>query len=441
MSPLAQIFFDMGFVVSGSDLKETEVTAALSKKGARIFIGHSKNNIGDADVIVVSAAIPQTNEELVYAKECGIPILQRIEALAMLMEDKFGIAVAGSHGKTTTTSMLALVLEGCGIDPTVIIGGELNDIGGSARLGRGKYLVAEADESSGQFLKLSPQVAIVTNIDDDHLDYYKTIQGVKDAFKTFLKNIKGNGIAVLFIDDPNVSEVVNGYKGKVITYGLSPEAHVHACNIERCGFVSRFTVKIGGKPWADLELNVPGMHNIYNALAVAGLSNELGLDPGKVAEALSTFKGVHRRFEIIHRQNDITIIDDYGHHPTEIRAVLRSAKETGPKRVIAIFQPHRYTRTKLLMNEFSKAFSDADIIFITNIYSAGEPRIPGVTAQKLTNLIATNEIGKAVRCIEDMDSITQELIGFLSPGDLVLTMGAGDIRKVGEKLAYEIQLL
>lgn len=434
MSPIARIFLDMGFEVSGSDLKGTEVTAALKRKGARVFIGHRGDNVGDADVVVASAAIPSTNEELIYAKEHGIPILQRIEVLAMLMEDKYAIAVTGAHGKTTTTSMIALALEGCGLDPTVLIGGELNDIGGSAKLGRSKYLVAEADESSGQFLKLSPQVAVVTNIDDDHLDYYNTIDGVRDAFKTFLGRIRRDGFAVVCIDNPNVSRVVKDYRGRLVTYGLSSEADVRAIDIVKSHFGSRSTVVIGGIPWLELELNVPGTHNIYNALAVAGVAKELGLDPARVGMALSAFKGVHRRFEVIGRVGDITIIDDYGHHPTEIRATLRSAKETEANRVVVIFQPHRYTRTKFLMKEFARAFSDADVILITRIYSAGEAEILGVTGEEIARLIAANEVGKEVRYIPDMGDIVEALGGIIRPGDLVLTLGAGNIREVGEEL-------
>ncbi len=433
MSPLARIFLELGFQVTGSDLTASEVTASLIKKGARICIGHREENVLGSDIVVASVAIPETNVELICARSQGIPVLQRIEVLAMLMESRYGIAVSGAHGKTTTTSMIAMALEGGGLDPTVIIGGELNDIGGSAKLGRSEYLVAEADESSGQFLKLSPQVAVVTNIDAEHLEHYKSLDGVKEAFRQFLGRLKGEGFAVVCADDPNVLEVIEDHPGKVITYGLNPGAQVQAVDMERRGFSSQATVTIDGAPWLEMELNVPGMHNICNALAAVAIAKELGLEPDTLQRTLSSFRGVHRRFEVVGRRGGITIIDDYAHHPTELETTLRSARDMKTGRVIAVFQPHRYTRTKFLRSEFTKAFRGADMVIITDIYSAGETQIPGVTAEGLARDIAAQE-GSHVMYIPHMDDIVHELGNILRPGDLVMTLGAGNIRLVGERL-------
>lgn len=434
MSPIAHILLDMGCVVSGSDLNSSYTTSKLQERGATIFTKHLATNISNPDLVVVSAAIPEENEELMEARRRGIRVMQRIEMLGQLMSMKKGIAIAGTHGKTTTTSMVSLIVEKCGGDPTILIGGELNDIGGSAKLGKGPYLVAEADESNGQFLHLSPTIAVITNIDNDHLDYYGTIDDVVSAFLAFLRKVPSDGVAIVCIDDENISNIVKGIDSKVITYGLSKDADIVATDIRIEGFGSSFVVICDGKDYVDVTLGVPGEHNIRNALAALAVAREIGIPLQKAASVLFEFRGVHRRFEIVGSIDGFTVVDDYAHHPTELKATLTAARSGWKNgRVIAVFQPHRYSRTKSLVREFAKVLSEADIVFITDIYSAGEQLIPGVSSSSICTLIK-NEGECTPYYVPSLEELTQRLASIVREGDLVLTLGAGNIYTVGKDL-------
>lgn len=434
MSPIAHILLDMGCIVSGSDLNSSSVTSKLQERGAVIYKNHSATNISNPDLVVVSAAIPEENEELKEARRRGIRVVQRIEMLGELMSMKKGIAIAGTHGKTTTTSMVSLIIERSGGDPTILIGGELDDIGGSAKLGKGPYLVAEADESSGQFLHLSPTIAVVTNIDNDHLDHYGTMDDVVSAFLAFLKKVPSDGVAVVCIDDENTRDVLGQIKCKTVTYGLSEDADYLATDIKHEGFGSSFVVVCDGEESVRVRLNVPGRHNVLNALAALVVAREIGIPLEKAAAVLSEFRGVHRRFEIIGNIHGFTVIDDYAHHPTELQATLAAARKGWKKgRLIAVFQPHRYSRTKAFAKEFAKVLSCADMVFITDIYGAGEEPIPGVSSSKLYELLRKEE-----NCISyyvpSLDELVERLSQTVTEGDLVLTLGAGNIDIVGKEL-------
>lgn len=431
MSGIAKIARELGYEVSGSDLKSSEITSRLKKLGATVFLGHSAENVKGADLVVVSSAIPHDNPEYVEALKENIPIVHRADVLSRLMDAKKGIAVTGAHGKTTTTSMISLVLERSGLDPTVVIGGELNDIGGNATLGRGEYLVAEADESDGSFLKLRPYIAVVTNIENDHMDYYQDMDTMKEAYKTFVNGIKKGGFALLGTDNENVRDILGGLNVRCFTYGIN-SADYSAKNIRITGGGSTFEVHWEGHPLAEVELIVPGMHNIYNATAAVAVAHRLGLKMEEVREALKDFRGAKRRFQLIGEVEGVKVIDDYAHHPTEIRATLNAARSQNPRKIYAIFQPHRYTRTKILADQFGTAFDDADEVVITDIYSAGERPIEGISSLLIVDVLKAR--GKKVTYIPDKREIPEFLIPRLSPGDYVLTIGAGDINQV----AYEI---
>jgi UDP-N-acetylmuramate--alanine ligase len=434
MSPIAHILLDMGWKVSGSDLRDSDTICKLRARGAKVSLGHSSANICHPDLVVVSAAVPDTNEELQEARKQGIPIVQRIEMLGQLMEMKKGIAIAGSHGKTTTTSMVSLILEKCGKNPTILIGGESNDIGGSAKLGNGSYLVAEADESNGQFLYLSPTIAVVTNIDNDHLDFYKSMDNLIAAFRRFLERISIGGVAVLCIDDEHVRRIADTLSVSTIRYGLSEGADVLAHDICLKDFGSEFVVSSKDGTSVHVRLGVPGYHNIRNATAALSVARIVGIPAENAAAALSEYYGVHRRFEILGRAKGFTVVDDYAHHPTELDATLMAAKTTWKDgRVIAVFQPHRYSRTKALTDEFARALTRADVVFITDIYSAGEPSIPGVTSKSIHTRMQ-RLVGDRVYYVPSLDELTNALVDTVQKGDLVLTLGAGNIRVVGEGL-------
>lgn len=433
MSAIAKVLLEMGYNISGSDLKPSSTIQRLESLGASTYIGHRRENLNAPDLLVVSSAIPEANVEVVAAREANIPIYTRGEILAELMNMKRGIAVAGSHGKTTTTSMISLVLEKNGLDPTFLIGGELNDIGGNAKLGTGEYLVAEADESDGSFLRLQPEIAVVTNIENDHLDYYGTVDKIVEAFAAFVAAVKKGGVAVLCRDSYLVEKIIPGVKGRVITYGIhQQEAHLTARDITPLDLGSRCRVYRGGRELGQLTLKVPGEHNVANSLAAVAVGLELGLSFSQIAEALETFRGVHRRFELLGEVAGIKVVDDYAHHPTEIRATLKAARAGIFNRIIVIFQPHRYTRTKFLKAEFGRAFTAADEVIVTDIYSAGEQPIPGITGETIAAEIGAQ--GIRVKYIEEMAEIPRYLKGRLGRGDLVLTIGAGDVWKVGEEL-------
>jgi len=439
MSGLARILMELGHKVSGSDLNTTNITNRLETMGAVCYLGHSAGNVEGADLVVISTAIKPENPELVRAIEKEIPIIHRGEMLALLMERQYGIAVAGAHGKTTTTSMAALVLEKNGLDPTIVIGGELNDIGGNAKLGRGKYIVAEADESDGSFLKLSPMISIITNVENDHLDYYGTVERIKEAFRTFLSKVPDDGMAVVCLDDPGVREVIRGYRGPLTTYGVnSTEADYTIREIYLNGMSSRGEVYHRGRHLGTLVLTVPGQHNMLNALAVVAAGMFAGLDFEEVASPLKGFSGAGRRFQLLGDPLGIRVVDDYAHHPSEIKATLKAAKQVGANRIITVFQPHRYSRTSLLREEFGSAFLDSDVVIINEIYGAGEKPIEGINAGIIVDAMERNGQEDVVY-LGSREEIVDYLAGFARPGDLILTMGAGNIWTAGMELVKRLQ--
>lgn len=439
MSGIATIMIQQGYKVSGSDLSQNAAACRLIDMGAEVFWGHDSTNLGqDTDMVVISTAIRADNPELVAAREKGMEIVRRGEMLARLMVDKKGIAVAGAHGKTTTSSMIALVFEKNGLDPTVVVGGDVLELGGNAKLGQGDYLVAEADESDGSFLLLSPSIEVITNIEDDHLDYYGSREAIKEAFVEFLQKIPDDGCAVVCADDPNVRELIANSDKTVITYGIVHHSDYMAQNIRTQGLHTYADIYYRSDLLGQLELNVPGLHNINNAMAAIAVGRIAGLGFDEVARVLKDFRGVHRRFELLGNVQGINVVDDYAHHPTEVKATLRAAKQTKANRVIGVFQPHRFTRTKFLYREFGESFSDADLIVISEIYGAGETPIEGVTAELIINAIKNNE-NKTVHYFQTIEEVTGFLSEIAESGDLILTLGAGNIRSAGIGLVERLK--
>ncbi len=438
MSGIAEVLLNLGYEVSGSDIRETEITRRLEQLGARVYYRHQRKNIQGAEVVVVSAAIKEGNPEIQEAASKLIPVIPRAEMLAELMRMKYGVAVAGTHGKTTTTSLIATVLAHGGLDPTVVIGGKLNSIGSTAKLGQGDFLVAEADESDGSFLKLLPTIAVVTNIDPEHLDYYQGIEQIKEAFLQFIDKIPFFGLAVLCLDHENVQSLIPQLRKRFITYGLSSQADFQAKDMSFDGPHTSFELVHRGRRVGRLKVQMPGIHNVYNVLATVATAFELDVDFKTVQEALAGFSGIQRRFQMKAEIEDILVFDDYGHHPAEIKAALRAAKSGWRRRIVALFQPHRYTRTKALFGDFLTAFYEADVLVITDIYPAGEEEIEGVHARHLFEGI--REHGhRDVHYISDRGEILQYLLSVIKPGDLVITLGAGDIYRVGEDLIDELR--
>ncbi|GAB7388678.1 UDP-N-acetylmuramate--L-alanine ligase [Bacillaceae bacterium] len=439
MSAIARVMLDMGYRVSGSDVVRKELTDKLRARGAKVFIGHAPNNVIGADVVVYSTDIPKDNVELKAAEQFRIPLIHRSKMLARLLNMKTGIAVSGTHGKTTTSSMISLVMEKCGLDPTYIIGGEILDIGSNARAGKGEYVVAEADESDGSFLEYHPQIAVVTNIEPDHLEHYDgDFAKLKEAYRKFLDNIREGGTAVICADDPHLNGMKTDLKARVITYGLKEQADYTAKDIVLGDRTARFTVLHHGKELGEIRLAIPGKHNVSNALAAVIVCLQAGIPFAEIAKAIAGFHGAKRRFQVIGEGNDILVVDDYAHHPTEIQATISAAKSTN-RRIIAVFQPQRYTRTYFLLDAFSRAFAEADEVVISDIYSpAGEKQIEGVTAEKLVDLIKVNSNPNAT-FIPTKEKILEYLLRTVKPGDLVLTMGAGDIWKVADGLALKLR--
>lgn len=438
MSGLAQILLSRGVAVSGSDLAESAVTHRLRALGARIYIGHRAAHVEQEspDQVIVSSAVPPVNPEVVAARERGIPIVSRGELLAQLVNSRFGIAVAGTHGKTTTTAMIALVLERAGLDPTVAVGGELKELGGNAKLGQGPYFVAEADESDRSFLHLRPRIAVVTNIEADHLENYGSTEGIVQAFRAFVGQVPEDGLVVLGADDPNAASLPP-LPCRWVSYGLKGPADYTAVDVRLAGLGSRALVLERGHVLGELELGVPGVHNIANALAAIAVGRHLGLAFSVVADALAGFRGAKRRFELLGEARDILVVDDYAHHPTEVRATLAAARQLG-RRVVAVFQPHRYTRTQFLGQELAESFGDADRVVLTDIYAAQERPIPGVTIDRVYQA-ARAAAGEKVSLVRDKEAIPGFLLGITRPGDLVITLGAGDVRRVGEQFLTLLQ--
>jgi len=437
MSGIAEVLLNLGYHISGSDLKETEVTRRLRTLGCDISYGHRRENLREADVVVISSAVRKNNPEVEAAEQRLIPVIPRAEMLAELMRMKVGIAIAGTHGKTTTTSLISTVLASGGLDPTVVIGGRLNSIGSNARLGQGEFLVAEADESDGSFLKLMPTIAVVTNIDPEHLDFYKGIEEIKETFLSFLEKIPFFGLAVLCLDHPNIQSLLPRLKKRFTTYGLTTQADFQAREIAFEGLSTSFDVFHHRQGIGRLSLRMPGIHNVYNALATLATAFELNIPFRVVQETLRDFSGIQRRFQIKAEKKGILIVDDYGHHPVEIMATLKAARTGWAKRIIAVFQPHRYTRTQTLFKDFLTAFYDADVLILTDIYPAGEDRIEGVESKALFE--GLREYGhKDVTYFAEKGEIVEHLLRILSPGDLVITLGAGDIWQVSEELVKRL---
>ena len=432
MSGIAEVLLNLGFTVTGSDIRKTETTERLERLGARVFYGHKKENVQSVDVVVISSAVKQDNLEIQSAKEFFIPVIQRAEMLAELMRMKFSIAVAGAHGKTTTTSIVSTILGYAGMDPTCVIGGKLNSLGSNARLGDSKYLVAEADESDGTFLLLYPTIAVVTNIDMEHLDYYRNMDEIKSAFLEFLNKVPFYGIDIICIDNPNLQTLIPHLKRRYITYGLSKQADLRAENIVHEGFETRLMVIYKGEELGEISASIQGTHNVANVLAACGVGLELDIAFDTIREAMKTFSGIQRRLEI-KWSGDITLVDDYGHHPTEIKATLSAIRKTGKGRVIVAFQPHRYTRTKALMDEFITSFNEADILIVTEIYPASEEKIEGVTGELLSeNIRASGH--KNVIFAPTKEDAKDRILEIAKSGDIVVTLGAGDINKICETL-------
>jgi UDP-N-acetylmuramate--alanine ligase len=434
MSGIAEVLLNLGYKVSGSDLRGSDTTERLAALGGEIHIGHAAENLSNVDVVVTSTAVQEDNPEVMAAKAAMIPVIPRAEMLAELMRMKFGIAIAGTHGKTTTTSMVATILSHAGIDPTIVIGGKLNTLGSNAKLGQGKFLVAEADESDGSFLKLSPTIAVVTNIDADHLDFYSGIEEIKDTFVDFINKIPFYGMAVLCLDDLNVGEIIPRVKKRFVTYGLSSQADIRATHVKLCGFETSFIAHYKGYRMGEVAFRMPGAHNVLNALACIAVAMELDVPFEQIREGFATFGGVGRRFQVKGEVDDIMIVDDYGHHPVEIRATLSAAKSGWPdRRLVVAFQPHRYTRTKELFDAFVTCFYDADLLVLTDIYAASEQPIPGITAEILATEIRKHG-QKDVSYVEDRTQLPEHLAAIIRPGDIVLTLGAGNIWQAGEEL-------
>ena len=438
MSGIAEVLLNLHYRVSGSDLRESDITRRLEDLGATISYKHHRRNIQNADVVVISSAIPEGNPEVNAAKDGLIPVIPRAEMLAELMRMKYGIAVAGTHGKTTTTSLIATILGHGHLDPTVVIGGRLNSIGSNAKLGQGEFLVAEADESDGSFLKLSPTIAVLTTIDLEHVDHYPNIESIREAFLQFVNKIPFYGLAVLCLDQESVQAILPEVRKRLVTYGLTPQADFQAQEITYEGLYTKFELIHRGRRLGKLRIRVPGLHNVYNAMAATATAFELDIGFGVVREALSEFSGIQRRFQVKGQVRGVLIIDDYAHHPAEIRATLKTAKNAWNRRVVAVFQPHRYTRTQGLFEEFLTAFYQADILIVTDIYGAGEERIEGVEASKLYEGIRDHG-HRDVTYIPHKEAIVDHLMDVVRDQDVVITMGAGNIWQVAEEFVVRLK--
>ena len=432
MSGIAEILLNLGHRVSGSDLKRSPITDRLLSLGATIFEGHAASNIAGADVVVTTSALSSKNPEVLAARAKSIPVIQRAEMLAELMRLKYGVAIAGMHGKTTTTSMIAAVLAAGGLDPTVVVGGRVETMGSSARLGSSQYLVAEADESDRSFLKLSPILAVVTNIDREHMDCYRDMEDVERAFLDFMDRVPFYGAITACVDDPKLAALLPRVRHTVLTYGLAPEAAFRLEVLQnktaaQPGRVSQFLVHRKGEALGPFTLSVPGLHNFRNATAAVAIGIQLGVSAEHIAAGLAEFGGVERRFQRKGEIGGVTVVDDYGHHPTEIRATLEAARQCCFKRILVLFQPHRYTRTRDLLHEFRDCFQAADIVRVVDIYAASETPIPGVDALALVEAIE----GSDVRYSPSFEDAVDQIVHLAKPGDLVLTMGAGNIYQAG----------
>jgi UDP-N-acetylmuramate--alanine ligase len=439
MSGLAEVLLNLGYEISGSDLRLGPATERLASLGARIYHGHDASHVDDAKVVVVSSAVSEDNPEVQEARRRQIPVIPRGELLAELMRLKYGIAVAGSHGKTTTTSMIATILSYAGLDPTVVVGGRVSAMGGAnARVGSSDFLVVESDESDGSFLKLAPIIGVITNIDREHLDHYGSLERILDAFAEFANKIPFYGAAVLCLDDEQVQRLVPRVTRRTITYGASAQADLLVRQVRSGPSGSDFELRFRGRELGPFRLNIPGAHNVLNAAAAAAVALELEVDPERIRQALAEFGGVERRFQIKGVRAGITVVDDYGHHPTEIRATLATARAGGYQRVLVLFQPHRYSRTRLLMDDFARAFHQADAVFVLDIYPASEQPIEGVTAQALCERL--RDFGhRAVTYAGGLEEGVAAVLAEAKPGDLVLTLGAGSVSQAADMLLRALE--
>ncbi len=439
MSGIAEILITLGCRVSGSDVKSSPVTNRLKRRGAKVYIGHNSDNLKKAQVVVISSAVSKTNPEVLRAHKEGIPVIARAEMLAELMRLKYGIAVAGSHGKTTTTSLVASILNQGGLDPTMVIGGKVRNFRTNARLGKGDYLVAEADESDGSFLHLNPTIAVVTNIDREHMDHYRDFEALKKTFEEFSGKIPFFGLSVFCADHPETAKLAEHFTKRKVTYGIEKKADYQAKKIHLKGWGSEFEVVHGDHMLGKLYLNLPGMHNVLNSLAAIAVGCELGVKFSDIRTALKEFRGIGRRLEKVY-EGDVSIVDDYGHHPEEIRATLSALREAiGKKKLWVLFQPHRYTRTKDLMDDFPPAFEQADHIIVSEIYAASEEPIHGVSGDVLAQTIQKHFHQKEVQCVPQVSDIPEAIFEKIQPGDFVLTLGAGDIYKAGYSIAERLK--
>lgn len=434
MSGIAEILLNLGFDVTGSDLKLTDVTARLEKLGASIVQGHLSSLAEQADVTVISSAVSEENPEVRLSRSAGIPVIPRAEILAELMRVKRGVAVGGAHGKTTTTWLISLVLAEAGLDPTVVVGGRLKQIGSNAKLGSGDLLVAEADESDGTFLMLTPAIAVVTNIDREHLDFYKDLDEIKAAFLRFMNKVPFFGVVVVNADNPEVRSLLPSVKRRTITFGMESWADVRAEHIRQEGHTMHFSVRAFGEEMGGITMRVPGMHNVLNALAAVAVGLELEVPFSAIATGLESFRGIHRRMEVKGEHRGRLVIDDYGHHPTEVRVTLNALRKAYPnRRLVVLFQPHRYSRTLKLRDEFATAFQDAHMLYLLDIYAASEDPIEGVDSGLIIQEINKTE-GPEVEWVRDHDEAVDRVVRESFPGDLILTLGAGDVWRLGEEI-------
>jgi len=437
MSAIAQVLHGMGFAVSGSDMKESRYTNVLKNEGIKIFIGHSKKNIKGADIVVYSTAIPDNNLEMKAAKEKRIPLFSRSDILAWILNSRKGIAISGTHGKTTTTSMISLIFRGLGLDPIIMVGGELNELGSNARYGKGDYVVAEACESDGSFLKYKPFISVVTNIEEDHFDFYNNIEEIKQSFLKFISNTRPGGLVVLNSEETYIQDYFKSGDKEIIYYGINPGNNIYAENIKFSNFTSSYTLVIGKgkKPKKiKIKLNVPGIHNIKNSLAAFAVCYGMDLDMEKAAGILKFFTGVKRRFEKRGEKKGAVIFDDYAHHPSEVKATLEAAAEEKNKRIIMVFQPHRYSRLANLKDKFGSCFNAGDILVITDVYGSGEQPIPGITGKILIDNLIDSGFKNKIIYIPKLQDVTEYLESNMRQNDMVLLMGAGDITRVTDEI-------
>jgi UDP-N-acetylmuramate--alanine ligase len=432
MSGIAEVLLNLDYSITGSDINKSDITERLSSMGAKIFYKHDSSNLGEVDVVVTSTAVRDDNPEVMEAHRRQIPVIPRAEMLAELLKMKVSVAISGTHGKTTTTSMASATLSHGGLDPTMVIGGKLDIIGSNARLGDGEVIVAEADESDGSFLKLFPYIAVITNIEREHLDHFAGIDEIKEAFLQFANLVPFYGTTILCYDDENIRDIMPHIKRRIITYGLSEGSDYRAHEISFSGSSTTFSLSYQGELLGNITLNVPGVFNVCNAMAAIAVARELDMTFPVIAEGIKTFTGVHRRLQTKGEKAGVTVVDDYGHHPTEIKATLQAARQVwGDRRVIVVFQPHRYTRTKALFEEFLGAFHDADVLIVTDIYAASEREIEGVNSENLYRGIRDHGHGD-VMYMSGFDEIVSHLNSIARSGDVLITLGAGTVWKIGE---------